>query len=197
MSYHLCVSGCDRCLVPQDGHVRCLTCLGIKHTEEAFVDGACSLCGDMTILELHKRLKTGWVVCWRFCHWFSALVYPCASPEVPAQGGHGLAVLHELHTASCVQKLKDMYFHVSILLWHSPFLHFPFEGGANQYKALPFSLSLLPHVFTKVAEAARSARSVCILNYLDDSQLARHLPPSLLESEASEVLSCHPHPRSV
>ncbi len=42
MSYHPCVSGCGRSLAPQDGHDRCLTCLGIQHAEEAFVDGSCS-----------------------------------------------------------------------------------------------------------------------------------------------------------
>ncbi len=57
MSYHPCVSGCGRFLAPQDGHDRCLTCLGIQHAEEAFVDGSCSSCGDMTISELHKRLR--------------------------------------------------------------------------------------------------------------------------------------------
>ncbi len=49
MSYHPCVSGCGRSLAPQDGHDHCLTCLGIQHAEEAFVDGSCSSCGDMTI----------------------------------------------------------------------------------------------------------------------------------------------------
>ncbi len=48
MSYHPCVSGCGRSLAPQDGHDHCLTCLGIQHAEEAFVDGSCSSCGDMT-----------------------------------------------------------------------------------------------------------------------------------------------------
>ncbi len=52
MSYHPCVSGCGRSLAPQDGHDHCLTCLGIQHAEEAFVDGSCSSCGDMTISEL-------------------------------------------------------------------------------------------------------------------------------------------------
>ncbi len=56
MSYHLCVSGCGRSLAPQDGDDRCLTCLGIQHTEEAFVDGSCSSCGDMTISDLRNRL---------------------------------------------------------------------------------------------------------------------------------------------
>ncbi len=57
MSYHPCVSGCGRSLAPQDGHDRCLTCLGIQHAEEAFVDGSCSSCGDMTISELRNRLR--------------------------------------------------------------------------------------------------------------------------------------------
>ncbi len=57
MSYHPCVSGCGRSLVPQDGHDRCLTCLGIQHAEEAFVDGSCSSCGDMTISELRSSLR--------------------------------------------------------------------------------------------------------------------------------------------
>ncbi len=57
MSYHPCVSGCGRSLAPQDGHDHCLTCLGIQHAEEAFVDGSCSFCGDMTISELRNRLR--------------------------------------------------------------------------------------------------------------------------------------------
>ncbi len=67
--------------------------------------------------------------------------------------------------------LKDAYFHVSIFPRHRPFLRFAFEGRAYQYKALPFGLSLSPHVFTKVVEAAlvplREA-GIRILNYLDD-----------------------------
>ncbi len=57
MSYHPCVSGCGRSLAPQEGHDHCLTCLGIQHAEEAFVDGSCSSCGDMTISELRNRLR--------------------------------------------------------------------------------------------------------------------------------------------
>ncbi len=57
MSYHPCVSGCGRSLAPQDGHDHCLTCLGIQHAEEAFVDVSCSSCGDMTISELRNRLR--------------------------------------------------------------------------------------------------------------------------------------------
>ncbi len=57
MSYHSCVSGCGRPLAPQDGHDHCLTCLGFQHAEEAFVDGSCSSCGDMTISELRNRLR--------------------------------------------------------------------------------------------------------------------------------------------
>ncbi len=67
--------------------------------------------------------------------------------------------------------LKDVYFHVSILPRHRPFLRFAFEGRAYQYKVLPFGLSLSPRVFTKVVEAAlvplREA-GIRVLNYLDD-----------------------------
>ncbi len=67
--------------------------------------------------------------------------------------------------------LKDAYFHVSILPRHKPFLRFAFEGRAYQYKALPFGLSLLPRVFTKVVEpglAPLREAGIHILNYLDD-----------------------------
>ncbi len=67
--------------------------------------------------------------------------------------------------------LKDVYFHVSILPRHRPFLRFAFEGQAYQYKVLPFGLSLSPRVFTKVVEAALvplREQGVRILNYLDD-----------------------------
>ncbi len=49
-SYHPCISVCGRYLAPQDGHDYCLTCLGIQNAEEAFVDGSCSSCGDMTMV---------------------------------------------------------------------------------------------------------------------------------------------------
>ncbi len=64
--------------------------------------------------------------------------------------------------------LKDVYFHVSILPWHRPFLRFTFEGRAYQYKVLPYRLFLSPRVFTKVTEAALvplRERGVRILNY--------------------------------
>lgn len=49
-------------------------------------------------------------------------------------------------------KLKDMYFHFSILPRHRPFLPFACEGQAWQYRVFPFGQSLSPCVFTKVAE---------------------------------------------
>ncbi len=72
---------------------------------------------------------------------------------------------------SAAVDLKDPYFHVSILPTHRPFLWVAFEGWAYQYKVLPFGLSLLRRVFTKVAEAALvplREQGVHILNYLDD-----------------------------
>ncbi len=56
-AFHPCVSGCGRYLAPGDGHDRCLSCLGIKHAEAAFVDESCSQCGKMTVAELRTRLR--------------------------------------------------------------------------------------------------------------------------------------------
>ncbi|XP_051759449.1 uncharacterized protein LOC127517607 [Ctenopharyngodon idella] len=57
MSFRLCVTGCGRSLVPPDGHNHCITCLGVQHTEAAFVDSSCSHCGNMTIAVLRSRLS--------------------------------------------------------------------------------------------------------------------------------------------
>ncbi|KAL0182889.1 hypothetical protein M9458_022264, partial [Cirrhinus mrigala] len=89
------------------------------------------------------------------------------------------------HILTCVRAqdwfvatdLKDTYFHVSILPRHRPFLWFAFEGLAFQYKVLPFGLSLLPHVFTKVMEAALAPLrevGIRILNYLNDWLILAH-----------------------
>ncbi|KAL0169952.1 hypothetical protein M9458_034548, partial [Cirrhinus mrigala] len=73
--------------------------------------------------------------------------------------------------------LKDAYFYVSILPRHRSFLRFAFEGRAYQYKVLPFSISLSPRVFTKVAEAALALLrelGIRILDYLDDWLILAH-----------------------
>ncbi len=57
MTFYLCVSGCGRYLAPRDGHERCIACLGLAHTEAAFVDESCTHCGKMTISELRSRLQ--------------------------------------------------------------------------------------------------------------------------------------------
>ncbi len=38
MPFRPCPSGCGRFLYADDGHERCLQCLGLQHTEDAFVD---------------------------------------------------------------------------------------------------------------------------------------------------------------
>ncbi|KAL0160093.1 hypothetical protein M9458_043818, partial [Cirrhinus mrigala] len=73
--------------------------------------------------------------------------------------------------------LKDVYFHVSILPRHRPFLRFAFEGRAYQYQVLPFGQSLSPCVFTKLAECALAPlweQGIRILNYLDDWLIMAH-----------------------
>ncbi len=57
MPFRPCVSGCSRYLAPGDGHDRCLSCLGIEHTEAAFVDESCPHCRGMTVAGLRTRLR--------------------------------------------------------------------------------------------------------------------------------------------
>ncbi len=52
-----CPLGCGRFLSADDGHDRCLQCLGIQHTEAAFVDDSCACCGRMNMTSLRSRLS--------------------------------------------------------------------------------------------------------------------------------------------
>ncbi len=45
MPFCPCPLGCGRFLSADDGHDHCLQCLGIQHTEAAFVDDSCTCCG--------------------------------------------------------------------------------------------------------------------------------------------------------
>ncbi len=42
MPFRPCPSGCGHCLSADDGHDRCLQCLGFQHAEDAFVDDSCA-----------------------------------------------------------------------------------------------------------------------------------------------------------
>lgn len=53
--YSFC--GCGHHLAPADSHDCCLLCLGIKHSEAAFMDESCTHCGRMTIRVFRSRLK--------------------------------------------------------------------------------------------------------------------------------------------
>ncbi len=57
MPFHLCLSGCGRFLSADDGHDRCLQCLGFQHAEDAFVDDSCVCCGRMSMISLRSRLS--------------------------------------------------------------------------------------------------------------------------------------------
>ncbi len=50
-------SGCGRFLSVDDGHDRCLQCLGFQHAEDAFVDDSCACCGRMSTISLRSRLS--------------------------------------------------------------------------------------------------------------------------------------------
>ncbi len=56
MPFHPCPSGCGRFLSADDGHDRCLQCLGFQHAEDAFVDDSCACCGRMSMTSLRSRL---------------------------------------------------------------------------------------------------------------------------------------------
>ncbi len=57
MPFRPCPSGCGRFLSADDGHDRCLQCLGFQHAEDAFVDGSCACCGRMSMTSLRSRLS--------------------------------------------------------------------------------------------------------------------------------------------
>ncbi len=57
MPFRPCPSGCGRFLSADDGHDRCLQCLGRRHAEAAFVDDLCVCCGRMSMISLRSRLS--------------------------------------------------------------------------------------------------------------------------------------------
>ncbi len=57
MPFRPCPSGCGRFLSADDGHDRCLQCLGRQHAEAAFVDDSCICCGRMSMISLRSRLS--------------------------------------------------------------------------------------------------------------------------------------------
>ncbi len=57
MPFRPCPSGCGRFLSADDGHDRCLQCLGRRHAEAAFVDDSCVCCERMSMISLRSRLS--------------------------------------------------------------------------------------------------------------------------------------------
>ncbi len=57
MPFRPCPLGCSRFLSADDGHDRCLHCLGLQHAEDAFVDDSCACCGHMRMTLLQTRLS--------------------------------------------------------------------------------------------------------------------------------------------
>ncbi len=57
MPFCPCPSGCGRFLSADDGHDRCLQCLGRRHAEAAFMDDSCVCCGRMSMISLRSRLS--------------------------------------------------------------------------------------------------------------------------------------------
>ncbi len=57
MPFRPCPSGCDRSLSADDGHDRCLQCLGFQHAEDAFVNDSWACCGHMSMTSLRSRFS--------------------------------------------------------------------------------------------------------------------------------------------
>ncbi len=57
MPFRPCPSGCGRFLSADDGHNRCLQCLGFQHAEDVFVHDSCACCGRMSMISLQSRLS--------------------------------------------------------------------------------------------------------------------------------------------
>ncbi len=57
MPFRPCPSGCGRFLSADDGHDRCLQCLGFQYAEDSFVDDSCACCGHMSMISLRSRLS--------------------------------------------------------------------------------------------------------------------------------------------
>ncbi len=57
MPFRPCPSSCGRFLSADDGHDRCLQCLGFQHAEDVFVDDSCACCGHMSMTSLRSRLS--------------------------------------------------------------------------------------------------------------------------------------------
>ncbi len=55
MPFRPCPSGCGHFLSADDGHDRCLQCLGFQHAEDVFVDDSCACCGRMSMTSLRSR----------------------------------------------------------------------------------------------------------------------------------------------
>ncbi len=57
MPFRPCPSGCSHFLSADDGHYRCLQCLGFQHAEDAFVDDSCACCGRVSMISQRSHLS--------------------------------------------------------------------------------------------------------------------------------------------
>ncbi len=57
MSLRPCSLGCGHFMSSDEGHKHYLPCLGIQHTEDAFANGSCPHCENMTMATLRSCLS--------------------------------------------------------------------------------------------------------------------------------------------
>ncbi|KAJ1165465.1 hypothetical protein NDU88_005893 [Pleurodeles waltl] len=81
--------------------------------------------------------------------------------------------------------LQDAYFHIPILKSHRKYLRFVVGSQHYQFAVLPFGLTSVPRVFTKVmavVAAELRRRGIAVFPYLDDW---------LIKAKTQELVRCH------
>ncbi len=74
MPFHPCPSGCGRFLSADDGHNRCLQCLGFQRAEDESVDDSCTCCGRMSMTSLFPLSHLSFTFTFTFMHLADAFI---------------------------------------------------------------------------------------------------------------------------
>ncbi len=93
MPFRPCPSGCSRFLSADDGHDRCLQCLGFQHAEDAFVDDSCACSNQIKSLLLSHHHSTSALV-----SEILTSVLQTVQKQQQQQVTYGLIAIHRFHT---------------------------------------------------------------------------------------------------
>ncbi len=104
MPFRPCPSGCGRFLSADDGHDRCLQCLGRRDAEAAFVDDSCVCCGRMSMISLRSRLTRLPSKACKLTAALAAKAYSAAGQAASAL--HAMAIL-QVHQAKALKQVHE------------------------------------------------------------------------------------------